>query len=255
MNYDKIPVIGVPIVNGVHWLKRLIDSIDYPVQELFVVNNNGRGQLIDELEQIAKTKHKYIDRIKVTNLPSNIGVGGAWNLIIKCYLNSPYWIIANNDISFVPGLLEKMQKESSTVDFGMIHAKSADWGGGSYDLFLLKDWVVQKCGLFDENLYPAYAEDVDYFIRTKNASIQFKSLGIDYPHGEKNYETSGSQTWRLESELKQKIDNSRIINETEYLIQKWGNNLHYSYPFNNINYDYKYTTYDLNFNRAKYLGF
>ena len=255
----KIPVIGVPVVNGVHWLKRLIDSIDYPVDELFIINNNGRGELDDELNEIIQSGNSYINKIKLTNLPANLGCSGAWNLIIKCYMNSPYWIIANNDICFTPGMLEKMHLEATQTDYGMIHAKSSDWGGGSYDLFLIKDWVVQKCGLFDENLYPIYAEDVDYHIRLINENISCRYLGLDYLHGEKDYATSGSQTWRIDTSLKDKMNNGRILNETTYLNKKWGDNYQslntYSKPFNNETYDSRYTTYDLEFVRKKHLGF
>jgi predicted O-methyltransferase YrrM/tetratricopeptide (TPR) repeat protein len=255
---SSIPMIGVPIVNGVHWLKRLIDSVDYPVKEFFIINNNGKGEIDKDLNKIASTKHPFIEKIKVTHLPSNLGVSGAWNLIIKSYMNYPYWIIANNDICFTSGLLKKINEEALKTDSGMIHPKKADWGGGSYDLFLIKDWVVQECGLFDENLYPAYIEDVDYNIRITTKNIKSSFLNIDYLHGGSNYETSGSQTWRLNVDLKEKLDKSRILNKNEYLTKKWGENFFadtYSNPFNNENYDISYTTYDLNFNRQKYLGF
>lgn len=256
---DYIPVIGVPIVNGIHWLKRLIDSVDYPVKEFFIINNNGRGEITEELNALCSKKHKFIEKFVVSHLPSNLGVGGSWNLIIKSYLMSPYWIICNHDIAFVPGLLEKIHQESKNNDYGMIHAKNCDWGGGAYDLFLIKDTVIQTCGLFDENLYPAYAEDVDYFIRVKNESIKIKSLDISYPHGELEYATTGSQTWRVDNSLKEKLDYSRILNETEYLTEKWGNNYNvnnaHKHPFNNENLKTSTTRYDLNFVREKYLGF
>ncbi len=40
-----IPIIGVPIVNGVKWVKKLIKSIDYPVNNLFIINNNGKDEI------------------------------------------------------------------------------------------------------------------------------------------------------------------------------------------------------------------
>ena len=60
-------------------------------------------------------------------------------------------------------------------------------------------------------------------------------------------------------DLKEKLDKSRILNENEYLTKKWGKEYlisdTYSKPFNNDNYDSKYTTYDLDFVRKKHLGF
>lgn len=251
----SIPVIGVPIVNGVHWLKRLIDSVDYPVENFFIVNNNGRGQIDKELDEICNSKHPFIKKFHVSHLPSNLGCGGSWNLIIKSYMMKLYWVIVNNDVEFSPGLLKLFHDEAINSEYGMIHGKNSDWGGGMYDLFLIKDWVVQKCGLFDENLYPAYAEDVDYHIRVKNENIKYKSLDSNYLHGEKDYSTTGSQTWRTDINLKEGLNKSRILNETEYLVKKWGSNFEYLTPFNDNVFSNNYTTYDLNFNREKNLGF
>ena len=117
----SIPVIGVPVVTSTFWVSRLLMSIDYPVDELFIVNNNGRGELDEELAKLASLKHKYVKSIKVANLPGNLGVSGAWNLIIKCYLMAPYWIICNDDVSFGPGFLEEMVKTAeSDPMIGMI---------------------------------------------------------------------------------------------------------------------------------------
>ena len=45
----SIPVIGVPVTNSTFWVNRLLTSIDYPVDEVFIVNNNGRGELDEDL--------------------------------------------------------------------------------------------------------------------------------------------------------------------------------------------------------------
>ena len=39
---NSVPVIGVAIVNGFHWLQRLVDSVDYPVDNFVIFNNNGK---------------------------------------------------------------------------------------------------------------------------------------------------------------------------------------------------------------------
>lgn len=257
---NQIPVIGVPIVNGIHWLKRLIDSIDYPVKNLLIINNNGRGQLDKDLNQIRDNGHPLIENIHVCHMPSNFGVSGSWNFIIKSYLMAPYWIIVNHDIMFAPGLLRRMYDEAENSDSGMIHAKkSIDYDSGRYDLFLIKDWVVQKCGLFDENLYPAYCEDIDYLTRVSNEKIKSTFLDIDYLHGDKDYATTGSQTWRTDESLKEKLFFSGSMNDT-YILEKWGFKPGDSYnpyekPFNTQEFDSKQTRFDLEFVRQKTLGF
>ena len=261
-NLKPIPVMGIPIVNGFHWIQRLIDSIDYPIDKVFIFDNNGRGELVEDLDNLAKKKHPFIKEIKVCHLPANIGVAGSWNMTIKCGMTSPYWIISNHDIAFTPGFLENfVSKAEEDDEVGIVH------GGvrGAWDLFLLKDWVVQECGLFDENFYPAYVEDCDYFIRTKLKGVKKANADLHYLHGEKDYETTGSQTWRQDPSLKDKLYHSRYVNEVSYMYSKWGPEWHkgldwvdtnpYKYPFNNKELPLNYTTYDLNFVREKHLGF
>lgn len=254
---ESIPLIVVPIVNGFHWLQRLVDSIDYPVDELFVIDNNGRGELIESLSDLAKTKHKFVKKITICHLPHNIGCSGSWNLAIKCYMTLPYWIIVNNDVAFTPGLLQEIVEKSKDDNYGIIKGKEFQW-----DLFLIKDWVIEKCGLFDENFYPAYLEDCDYYIRLLKQNVSICHLQNKHLHGDNGYEVSGSQTWRLDSSIAEKLHSAHHKNFT-YMSEKWGSNWRdsnweyhpWETPFNKEDLPITYTTYDLNFCKSKNLGF
>ena len=259
---NMIPVIGVAIVNGFHWLQRLVDSVDYPVDNFVIFNNNGKGELTEDLDNLVKQSHPYINNIVVCHMPTNIGCGGAWNLIIKSYMNAPYWIISSHDTAFVPGLLEEMVETASDPEVGMVHPNGGDFNDGSYDLFLIKDWVVQSHGLFDENLYPAYCEDVDYIMRIHNRPFKrVTNLSKIHLHGDgyaTEYYTFGAQTKRTSPELNKRLDD---INETNfiYMNEKWGEGWRmlnpWKHPLNKVNIPIDYTTYDLEFVRSKNLGF
>ena len=86
---SAIPVIGTACVNAPHWVYRLFYSIDYPVDTFVVFNNNGRDQITHELDLLREVPHKYVKKVVVCHLPSNLGCSGAWNLIIKSYMNAP----------------------------------------------------------------------------------------------------------------------------------------------------------------------
>jgi beta-1,4-mannosyl-glycoprotein beta-1,4-N-acetylglucosaminyltransferase len=261
MEQESIPVIGTAIVNTPKWIKRLISTIDYPVNEFVIFNNNGRGEITQELNSICKIEHKFIKKIKVCHLPKNIGCPATWNMIIKSYIMSPYWIICNHDIALPKGFLKLMVQKSLNSSIGMVHNDVGFANLGSYEIFLIKDWVIKKYGLFDENFYPGYVEDVDYTMRAINDPIEREFLTeLPILHGEDTYVTTGSQTWRKDLSLKEKIDNSRIVNEHEYMLKKWGpgwqHQQPYKTPFNlNITDSLVQNTFDIEFMRKKYLGF
>lgn len=258
---NPIPMIGTCVVTNPHWVKRLVESVDYPVEHFMIINNNGRGEIDNELELIAKTPHPYIRKIHVVNLPSNLGVPGSWNLMIKSYITSPYWIIVNDDVSFGPGFLSEMYLATTRdPNVGMVHGYQGDHNIGSWDLFLIRDHIIQSHGLFDENLYPAYNEDADYFLRFIHRPIRrIMSLKSDYFHGlgKKNeYHSHGSQTGKSNPILKSQLDQVNMTNMT-YMTQKWGQNWRVCCPTPNPfeNQPISTTTYDLKFARLKYLGF
>lgn len=258
-----IPVIGTAVVNSTFWVTKLLMSIDYPVDDFVIINNNGKGELDEALNSLCKINHDYVKNIKVCHMPANVGVSGAWNLIIKCYMKSPYWIIVNDDVYFGFGFLKEMVRiAEEDPNIGMIHGNKGDFGVGSWDLFLIRDHIIQNFGLFDENLYPAYCEDADYIMRFMHRPIK-KVLSVDkmYYHGtgEKDeYYTHGSQTKKRDPELGEKLDKVNIQN-FEYMYEKWGPNWRTCCPslspFPDQETPISCSKYDLNFVRSKHLGF
>ena len=252
-----IPVIGVPILNGSGWLKKQIDSIDYPVQDYVIVNNGG-DQIYKEIQAIISQPHPYIQNFHVNNNISNIGVAPSWNLVIKSFMHSPYWIIVNHDVAFEEGFLEEMNELAQYENVKLIFGQEGDDGYGSFDLFLMKSSLIQSHGLFDENLYPAYCEDLDYIMRLINKPVNtINFMRKKYSHGGSfDYSKTGSQTRRADSKLNEKIVYAWKKN-WEYMNKKWGEGWWdynpYKTPFNIPNLSIKYTSYDLDFCKDKYL--
>jgi GT2 family glycosyltransferase len=257
---NSIPVIGTAVVANPYWVHRLIASVDYPVDNFVIFNNNGKGEITEELDSLSKMSHKFIKKITVCHMPSNIGVSGAWNLVIKSYLTAPYWIITNDDVSFGLGFLQEMHQAAQDPEIGMVHGKSGDFDLPNFDLFLIKDWVVQEYGLFDESLYPAYCEDADYLMRFVHRPIKVvKNLKATYYHGlGTEYYKHGSQTKKSSPELERRLTEINEIN-FHYMNKKWGEAWrqmwpHYT-PFNIEQSPISTTSYDLEFARKKHLGF
>lgn len=260
-----IPVIGVPVVNSEHWITRMIASIDYRVDQLIIINNNGKGELDEYLNNLVKMKHPYINTMKVVHLPANIGVAGAWNLIIKCTMNAPYWVFVNDDVAFKPGCLRDIDNcFINDEQMGMVHPEPGEFDIGTWDCFAIGDKVIQLFGLFDENTYPAYCEDADYIMRMHHQPIR-RVIGLDntfihgYADGSNYYaENGGGNTSKGDPNLQQIMKKSNEAN-IEYLTRKWGKGWRTlepnKLPFENEERDISSCLYDLNFVRSKYTGF
>ena len=268
--YEPIPVMGVAIVNGTHWIDKMLQSIDYPVDNFVIFNNNGRNQITQELEELKNKSSPFIKEFHLCHLPHNLGCGGAWNMIIKSFIHAPYWLINSHDVQFTSGFLEQMVSKASDPEVGMVHCNASGeyvndditYNIGSFECFLIKDWAVQQIGLFDENIHPAYCEDVDFTLRLVNNPIKRSVVTLPYIHGEDKYSTTGSQTWRTDFSLKDKIDIAHNMN-AQYIVDKWGcfwdekweNMKPYKSPFNIPNAPISFSGYDLQTIRTKSLGF
>lgn len=266
MNHNQhltqIPVLGTAVVNGASWLRDQIASIDMPVDRYVVVNNSGLAAVANELREIINTPNDFIRQRHVIDLPGNIGCAGAWNLMIKTTMMSPYWVICNHDVSFVPGVLAAIHQHMTDGRTGLVHGSSGDFAVGSWDLFAISERVVASHGLFDENFYPAYVEDLDYLMRLMNQPVPRVMLDMPYLHGgapNSDYNRTGSQSLRSDSELKQRVDHARWINENRYMVDKWGPDwrwvMTHKQPWNQPTNSQGSWTWDLEFVRSKYTGF
>lgn len=140
----------VPVLNGYDLLAEMVDSIDYQVAHLLIIDNGGG----DDTDYDSG----YVERVTRLRLPSNLGVSGSWNLGVKLLPHEPVWYFTSNDVVFQPGGLENLAKaEPHQLTL------SRDWP--HWHTFALGEEIVRRVGLFDERLYPAYFEDDDYLTR------------------------------------------------------------------------------------------
>ena len=146
-----VPVIVIPVLNRYDLLERCIKSIDYPVENLIIIDNGGRiAKDCLVLPRSTKIQNRYI-----MDMPSNLGVATSWNLGIKMTPFATGWILLNSDAHFGHGHLEKFYKES---DIDEIHLA----GEPGWCCAWIGSEVVKDVGLFCEAFHPAYFEDNDY---------------------------------------------------------------------------------------------
>ncbi len=190
--------LTVPVLNRYDLLQRMLDSIDYPIANLLIIDNGG------ELGDLRTSS--YIKSYRVLQMVSNLGVGTSWNLGIKNFYESSAFYFASADMWFARGDLEKLA--AASPDKISLHQGFPHW-----QTFAIGEKVVEKIGLFDEALHPIYFEDTDYERRAVAAGIETKFLGLTGGH-------DNSSTIHSDEHYKQRNSATFIDNHTYYQDKK-----------------------------------
>jgi GT2 family glycosyltransferase len=221
---EPIPCIGIPYCNRFDLLLRCVRSIDAPAREVVIVD-----QCIEPLTPVQHTELREACASPLRfSTHRNSGCAGAWNEIIRSTPAS-YWMLVNNDIEFAPGDLAAMH---AYVINNPRHVAFLGNHGASW-------WAVTavgilSAGLFDENFWPAYLEDCDWFYRCNLLGLSLVDvLGLKSRHGDADQPKSC--TSRSNTELGLAI--VRCVDQNYgYYERKWGGpngRERHRNPFNN----------------------
>ena len=169
----KIPVLGTQTFNSINNTKRLIESINYPVEILSIIVNNENFDLLKDIKYFCeKLDNKFIEKIDISWHPSNLGCSPSWNYHFKQYPYADFYIKSDDDISFngedLKDMVNQIENGSDIVFF--------DNGPTKYACFGISKHTQKTVGLFDENLWPANYEDDDYNIRLKLLGMKEKVI-------------------------------------------------------------------------------
>jgi GT2 family glycosyltransferase len=164
-----IPCMIVPILVGPDILRRMLDTIDYPIKKLIIIDNG------DALRYQGPWPVDHVQSTKVIKMPANLGVAGSWNLGIKATPFAPWWLITNFDVEWPAGSLRMFAEQAGE---GVLLAQSPQ----PYCAFAIGEDTVQRVGLFDEGFHPAYFEDNDYEMRCAVEGVKVKRSTIPVVH-------------------------------------------------------------------------
>ena len=164
-----IPCMIVPILKGPDILRRMLDTIDYPIAKLIIIDNG------DALRHTAGWPVEHVQSTKVIKMPANLGVAGSWNLGIKADPFAPWWLVTNLDVEWPAGSLRMFAEQAGE---GVLLAQSPQ----PYCAFSIGEDAVERVGLFDEGFHPAYFEDNDYEMRCAVEGVKVKRSTIPVIH-------------------------------------------------------------------------
>jgi GT2 family glycosyltransferase len=193
-----IPVLIIPVLNRYDLLDKNIETVDYPINEILIINNGKENY----------TSKRSDLNIRILNLPSNLGMSGSWNLGIKLYPHKEYLIYSSADTHWIPGSLEKLNFASGKDKLVMTTE--------AWSCFSIGENIIREVGLFDEFFYPIYFEDNDYYERIMRSNIKdgyiHGTIEVNVPHG-------ASQTINSDESFKKRNDETFLKNK-EYFNKK-----------------------------------
>ena len=183
--------------------QRLLDSIDYPVENLVIVDNSGKKQFEPKVND-------FVKNIWLLQVPHGLGANGAWNLIIKSTPFAPYWLIPNDDSWFEAGALETIASRVDTKAFNFVDIVP------KWSCVIPTETSVSLAGLWDEAFHPIYFDDDDYEWRMKEAGVAFNYIAAKVHHDNSSTLRSGfnernTLTFKRNQSL---LTNKRVAGDT-----------------------------------------
>jgi len=144
--------IVIPFYSNIHLLRNIMKQMDINWNHILIVDNSPLGEA-KEFEGKGATILYY---------PENIGVAKSWNLALKGKCDWTFFV--SNNAAFPNGFSEVLVSLNQAGPDCMLTDLAWHCNAISKDL-------VAKIGYFDENFYPAYYEDTDYYHRMCLAGI------------------------------------------------------------------------------------
>lgn len=167
MSSQSIPVIIIPVLCHYEKLAVMLESIDYPVEHVIIVDNGGKLN--------NQKKSKYIDRLSIINMPANLGVPTSWNLGIQLEPMRDYWLFSQDDIVWQPGGLDQIANTASmdNVCLGVDLDRP-------FSTFSVGANVFMSIDIFDESYFPLLGDDFSFYRRCLNSNIEIADISNCY---------------------------------------------------------------------------
>jgi len=196
----SIPVLICPILNRPELLEAMLLSIDHPIDRVVIIDNGG---VVPAVPPDLDATYEW----RVIRPGHNLGVGASWNLGMKVTPQAPWWLIVNHDITFGAGDLARLE---ACVDPG---------SAGIYFMLGMATYAITRhtlnaVGYFDENIHPAYDEDLDFARRFDLLSLPRVEVGFTGTH-------VGSATIMANPSIRAQNGSTHVANDL-YYARKWG---------------------------------
>ena len=164
-----IPVLGFAVYSQFDKADRLLASIDYPVENLVIVDNSGARTWEPE-------KPEQVRNLWLLRIPFGLGLVGAWNLVIKSTPYAPYWVLVNDDAWFEAGALEIIANQADPDAINFVDIIPC------WSCVVFGEGAIAKAGIYDERFYPLYFDDNDLHRRMEKAGVKTNLIRAGVNH-------------------------------------------------------------------------
>jgi GT2 family glycosyltransferase len=172
-------------------------------------------------------------------LGRNAGVARSWNngLLEAADYGCDAIFLVNDDIVFSEGDIDKMLALKESKDAWAVFCSGLNVGNDEWlddhglACALMTAQGIESVGMFDENFFPAYNEDIDYARRAGLAGLHTVTAETEVRH-------IGSAAIKASPALRQQNHTTHGKND-EYWERKWGAKkpkARFSWPFNSRRY-------------------
>ena len=166
-----LPNLTIPVLNRYDLLQRCLDSINYPIGHLLIINNGAS----DNPEDFELSIPELVEETTYLPMPANLGVAESWNLGVKSFPFAENWFFASNDVVFHGDALEKLSK--AHTEHLTLSKLFPFW-----QVFSLGYGAATRVGLWDASFFPAYFEDNDYLRRCEHFGVEVVKLDLNISH-------------------------------------------------------------------------
>lgn len=228
---------GENIVDLYHTAMLSSDEVD--IDFIIFLHSNHR-ETIESCEMLSE---KY-DNIDYRPYGFNRGLSVSWNdgMLDGFERGADTVIVSNDDIKFSTGDVAIITRKAIAcrdnymVSCAGFHVECNEWRPSQgYSCFALNPIALEKIGCFDQNLFPAYLEDIDHHRRATMLGL------VEENCPDTNVTHLGSMTIKADFTLSWFNKHTQTLN-FEYFRRKWDVINHeggFAYPFNDDQFGLK----------------
>jgi len=213
-------LVSIPTITGHERTRHLVEALlEQRLQpSMALVVDNAATEMHTPLARLSQIVGRIGTTVEWRMPGKNLGVAASWNVALRRAqeLGVDACVLMNDDVEIEPHTMQMLLErlfESNEIAAGPTTLP--------FTCFALKlPNALDEVGLFDEQFFPAYFEDDDWYWRMRCAGyadllrVDVLDLGITWPQHSTTKSEAGPE---LAKAIVEGYENSRIFYE-----QKWG---------------------------------